>query len=275
MKTLFERIEETKDFLIQKGIESIDLGVVLGTGLGSFIHHVEVLNSIDYEEIPNFPTATVEFHSGKLILAQHAGKKLLIMQGRFHFYEGHSFESVGFGIRIIKALGAKILLMSGAAGKMRPDWNKGDLMLLKDHIHLLPGNPLIGLNDDRLGPRFPDMHQAYDSEIGAHLKLIALKQGIMLREGVYVSAQGPMLETAAEYGFLQLIGADAVGMSTTPEVIVANHSGLKVACVVVLTDECDPKNLQPINIAELLAVAGKAEQHLISIFKGLIAGINA
>lgn len=275
MRSLYEQIQETKAFLIEEGYGSIDIGIVLGTGLGGFINHVDVIRTLDYSAIPNYPSATVEFHSGKLVLASHAGKKLLIMQGRFHYYEGHSFESVGFGIRVMKALGAYCLLMSGAAGTMRADWKKGDLMLLKDHIHLLPGNPLIGVNDERLGPRFPDMHEAYDRKIGTQLKSIALANGISLREGVYVSAQGPMLETAAEYGFLQKIGADAVGMSTTPEVIVANHSGLAVACVVVLTDECDPENLQPINITELLAIAGNAEQKLISLFKGLIEAQSA
>jgi purine-nucleoside phosphorylase len=197
------------------------------------------------------------------------------MQGRFHYYEGHAFEHIAYGIRTFKALDAAFIIMSGAAGTMRKDWRKGDLMMINDHIHLLPGNPLIGVNDERLGPRFPDMSEAYDTSLQHHLMEAALSLGIELRSGVYVSAQGPMLETAAEYRFLSRIGADAVGMSTTPEVIVANHSGIPIACVVVLTDECDPDDLQPIDIPELLAVAAKAEKHLIQLIKTVIPTIDA
>lgn len=273
--SLFDQIEESAAFLRARGIDGLDGAIVLGTGLGGLTAQMEILQSIAYDDIPHFPEATVEFHSGKLLFGILEGKRVLVMQGRFHYYEGHDFASIAYGIRVFKAMGAPYVLLSGAAGTMRIDWNKGDLMLVTDHIHLLPGNPLIGNNDERLGPRFPDMSEAYNAGLNRALRAAAEEEAVDLNEGVYVSAQGPMLETAAEYRYLRNIGADAVGMSTTPEVIVANHARLPVACVVVLTDECDPDNLQAINIPALLAVAAKAEKKLIRLIKNTIQRIDA
>ena len=273
MPELFDLIEESKTYLIAQGIEEVDVAIVLGTGLGKLVEQVNIECKIAYKDIPHFPISTVEFHEGFLVYGELEGKHILAMSGRFHYYEGHSFVDVTYGIRVFKALNAKALLLSGAAGSMNLKWQKGDLMLLSDHIHLLPGNPLIGPNDERLGTRFPDMSVAYNQD----LRRIILEEAELLkqvvREGVYVSAQGSMLESPAEYRFLHRIGADAVGMSTTPEVIVANHAGLPCTAVVVLTDECDPDHLEPIHIPTLLKVAGEAELKLIELFKRIIQRI--
>ncbi len=268
---LLGQIAEAKDHLSGLEIESVEVGIVLGTGLGKLADEITNATTVDYADIPHFPEATVESHSGKLIIGDLAGKRVMAMQGRFHFYEGYSMKQITFPIRVMKAMGVKQLLLSGAAGGMNLKWKKGDLMMITDHINLLPDNPLIGKNHEELGPRFPDMSEAYSKHMNGIIRAEAQKQGIELREGVYVSVMGPMLETAAEYRFLHRIGADAVGMSTVPEVIVANHGSMPCASVVVLTDECDPDNLQPINIPEIIEVAGKAEVRLIALFKEVIA----
>lgn len=267
---LLTQIKEAQAFLLGRDIASPEVGIVLGTGLGKLADEIENQTVIDYTDIPHFPESTVESHSGKLIYGDLGGKKVLAMQGRFHFYEGYSMKQVTFPIRVMKALGVKSLLLSGAAGGMNLNWKKGDLMMITDHINLLPDNPLIGQNQEELGPRFPDMSEAYSKKINALIRDTASNLNLELREGVYASVMGPMLETAAEYRFLNRIGADAVGMSTVPEVIVANHASMPCASVVVVTDECDPDNLQPINIAEIIEVAGKAELRLISLFKEVI-----
>jgi purine-nucleoside phosphorylase len=259
--------KETLHFLENKGISQPEVGVVLGTGLGKFPTLMEVEVSVDYAEIPHFPVATVESHSGKLLFGTVGGKNVLAMQGRFHFYEGYDMKQLTFPIRVMKLMGVKALFLSNAAGALNLDYKKGDLMLISDHINLLPSNPLIGKNIDEWGPRFPDMSKPYNPGLCQLIKEAAEQFGEKLNSGVYVSVQGPMLETPAEYRFLRKIGADAVGMSTVPEVIVANHMGLPCAAVSVLTDECDPDNLVPVDIADIIAVAGKADEKLSKIFE--------
>lgn len=267
---MFTKIEETVEFLKRKGITAPEIGIVLGTGLGNLTTKITTEIEIEYSEIPHFPEATVEFHSGKLIYGTIEGKKVLAMKGRFHFYEGYDFQQITLPIRVMKLLGINYLLLSNAAGGMNLKWKKGDLMLIDDHINLLSGNPLIGNNLDTFGPRFPDMSQPYSDKLNTMLAAIATEKGITLRKGVYVAVTGPNLETRAEYRFLKIIGADAVGMSTIPEVIVANHMSLPCAAVSVLTDECDPDNLKPVDISEIIAIAGKAELSLTELFTELI-----
>ena len=270
MNQIVEKISQTARFLEEKGFTGASTAIVLGTGLGSFIDRVEVVQQISYNEIPHFPTSTVEFHKGKLILAATGNKKILIMQGRFHYYEGYSMQQITFPVRVFKELGITNLLLSNASGGMNPEYKKGDLVLLTDHINLQPENPLRGLNEPTLGPRFPDMSQPYDIRLNKLFIKTALDLSVPLQQGIYVAVPGPNLETRAEYRFLRLIGADMVGMSTVPEVIVANQIGLHCAAVSVITDECDPDNLQPVNIEEIIAVAGKADQKLSTVFKGVI-----
>ncbi len=271
---MIEKIKEATEFLKLKGIESPEIGVILGTGLGTkFIEAMEVITTVGYEDIPHFPSATVLSHEGKLIYGTIEGKKVLAMCGRFHFYEGYSMQQITLPVRVMKSLGIKNLLLSNASGNMNMDWKKGQLMLIDDHINMLPDNPLRGENYDELGSRFPDMSQPYDAGLNNHLKLIAEEQGVLLNEGVYVSVMGPNLETRAEYRFLRNIGADAVGMSTVPEVIVANHMSLPCCAVSVLTDDCDPDNLQEASIAEIIEIAGKAEVALTDLYVELIKRI--
>ncbi|MBO9200959.1 MULTISPECIES: purine-nucleoside phosphorylase [Niastella] len=270
MDHIVEKIAETTQFLKEKGFTGASTAIVLGTGLGSFIDRVEVIQQISYNEIPHFPTSTVESHKGKLILATLANKKILVMQGRFHYYEGYSMQQITFPVRVFKALGVANLLLSNASGGMNPEYKKGDLVLLTDHINLQPENPLRGVNEAGLGPRFPDMSQPYDIRLNKVFIKTALDLSVPLKQGIYVAVPGPNLETRAEYRFLRVIGADMVGMSTVPEVIVANQIGLSCAAVSVITDECDPDNLQPVNIDEIIAVAAKADQKLSSVFKSVV-----
>lgn len=267
------KIVQTVDFLRNRGLHNSEIGIVLGTGLGKLVSEIDVEVEIAYEDIPNFPVATVEFHSGKLIYGKLEGKQVLAMSGRFHYYEGYNMQEITFPIRVMKFLGVKKLLLSNAAGCMNLDWAKGDLMLLDDHINFLPDNPLFGKNMDELGPRFPDMSEPYNFELNQKLKRIANESGIPLHEGVYVAVGGPNLETRAEYRMLRKWGADAVGMSTVPEVIVANHMDMPCCCVSVLTDDCDPDNLQKVDIQDIIETAGKAEEKMIILFKKLIAEI--
>jgi purine-nucleoside phosphorylase len=265
-----EKIKESVNFLKSKGYLKPEIGIVLGTGLGGMVKEINVELIIDYDEIPNFPVSTVESHHGKLIYGELHGKKIIAMQGRFHFYEGYDFKQVTFPIRVMKLLGIKYLLLSNAAGALNLNFKKASLMMISDHINLLPGNPLTGKNNDELGPRFPDMSMAYSPEINDIIEEQAKKMGIQLNKGVYVAVAGPNLETPAEYRFLRIIGADAVGMSTVPEVIVANHMSLPCAAISVLTDECDPDHLQKVELSEILEVAAKAEVQLIKLFKELV-----
>lgn len=271
---MLNKIEETVSFLNSKGIESPETGIILGTGLGGMVDHMEVITKIDYEDIPNFPVSTVEFHKGKLIYGKFSGSLVLAMQGRFHYYEGYSMQEITFPVRVMKAMGIKHLLISNAAGAMNPHYKKGNLMLLDDHINLLGDGPLVGPNQNKLGPRFPDMSQPYSASMNDKLEQIANKEKIVLHKGVYVAVAGPNLETRAEYRFLRGIGADVVGMSTVPEVIVANHAGLPCAAISVLTDECDPDNLKPVELKDIIETAAFAEKDLIRLVKGLVAQLG-
>ena len=263
-------IEETTDYLKEKGFDAPEIGIILGTGLGQLVNHVEIIKEVSYNHIPNFPTATVEFHKGKLIYGILEGKKVIVMQGRFHLYEGYTLQDVTYPVRIMHHLGIRTLLVSNASGALNLNYKKGELMLLEDHINLQGGSPLAFKGVEQLGERFVDMSGPYDKNLNSQFETIALKNNINLHKGVYVSVFGPQLETRAEYKMLRLMGADAVGMSTVPEIIVANHLQLKVAAVSVLTDECDPEHLKPIDISEIIAMATKAEPDMITLFKELI-----
>lgn len=271
---MFDQIKEVADFLQKKGICAPEIGIVLGTGLGKLADSITIEQTISYADIPHFPVSTVESHAGKLLYGKLSGKKVLAMQGRFHYYEGYTMQQITFPIRVMKLLGVKFLLLSNAAGGLNPKFGKGDLMLLDDHINLLPANPLTGKNIDALGVRFPDMSAPYSSYLNQMLKNISSQLGILLHEGVYVSVPGPNLETRAEYRYLRTIGADAVGMSTVPEVIIANHMQLPCAAVSVITDLCDPDYLQPSKLEEILEIAAKGEEKLVKLFNQIISQIN-
>jgi len=267
---MIKYITETTDYLIAKGFEKPEIGIILGTGLGQLVDEIEILHEVSYNHIPNFPTATVEFHKGKLIYGILEGKKVVVMQGRFHVYEGYSLQDVTYPVRIMEKLGIQILLVSNAAGAINLNFKKGELMLIDDHINLQGSSPLAFKGVEQLGERFTDMSVPYNLEINRRFKDIAQNKNIILHNGVYASVVGPQLETRAEYKMLKTIGADAVGMSTVPEIIVANHLKLKAAAVSVLTDECDPNNLKPVDIPEIIAMAEKAEPNMIILFKELI-----
>lgn len=268
--TSIKYIEEAVAYLQQRGFEKPEVGIILGTGLGKIIENVNVHAEVSYNHIPNFPTATVEFHKGKLIYGTLAGKKVILMQGRFHIYEGYSLTDVTFPVRVMHLLGIKQLLISNASGAINLNFKKGEIMLIDDHINLQGNSPLAFRGVEKMGERFVDMSAPYNSEINQKLEQIAEENGIKLHKGVYASVVGPQLETRAEYRYLKIIGADAVGMSTVPEVIVANHLGLPVAAVSILTDECDPENLKPVDIEEIIAMAAKAEPNMITLFTSLI-----
>jgi purine-nucleoside phosphorylase len=263
-------ITETVEYLQSKGFKNPEVGIILGTGLGQLTSEIEVIAEVSYNQIPNFPTATVEFHKGKLIYGKLAEKTVIVMQGRFHVYEGYSLQDVTYPVRIMEKLGIKTLLVSNASGAINLNFKKGEIMIINDHINLQGSSPLAFKGVGELGERFVDMSAPYDLEINTKFKAIAKAHNIKLHEGVYASVVGPQLETRAEYRMLKIIGSDAVGMSTVPEVIVANHLNLKVAAVSVLTDECDPDNLKPVDIGEIIAMAGKAEPDMITLFKELI-----
>ncbi len=265
-----QQLQETTNYLKSNGITNPQIGIVLGTGLGKLVDEIKIEKEIAYSEIPNFPQATVEFHSGKLIYGELSGKKVIVMAGRFHVYEGYSFWEVTYGIRAMHALGISTLLVSNAAGSINLSYKKGDLMLLEDHLNLQGGSPLAFKRANDFGNIFADMLEPYSKKINNKLKEIAKQNDIQLHEGMYASVVGPQLETRAEYRMLQILEVDAVGMSTVPEVIVAKHLNLPCAAISVLTDQCDPKNLQPVNIEEIIAIAGKAEPKMITLFKELI-----
>ena len=265
-----QTVQETTNFLIEKGFSNPEYGIVLGTGLGQLVNHIKIEKEVNYSEIPNFPVSTVEFHSGKLIFGTVENKKVIVMQGRFHLYEGYSLQEITFPIRILKALGIHTLLISNASGAINLNFKKGELMLVEDHINLQGGSPLAFKNVSDFGERFTDMCEPYDLNLRNRMIDIAVKNNIILHKGVYAAVVGPQLETKAEYKYLKIIGADAVGMSTVPEVIVANHLKLPVLAISVLTDECDPDNLKPVNIPEIIELAGKAEPDLIRLFKQIM-----
>ncbi|WP_047550756.1 purine-nucleoside phosphorylase [Psychroserpens sp. Hel_I_66] len=266
-------IKETTEYLQSKGFENPEIGIILGTGLGQLTEKIEVIEEVSYNHIPNFPTATVEFHKGKLIYGTLSGKKVIVMQGRFHIYEGYSLQDVIYPVRVMEKLGIKTLLVSNASGAINLNFKKGELMLIDDHINLQGSSPLAFKGVEALGERFTDMSAPYNLDINKKFKAIAKEHGIQLHEGVYASVVGPQLETRAEYRMLKIIGADAVGMSTVPEIIVANHLNLRAAAISVLTDECDPDNLKPVDISEIIEMAGKAEPNMITLFTELIKNL--
>ena len=271
MENMVQKVTEAAEFLTGKGFSGARFAVVLGTGLGSLVNKTTVVETIPYNEIPHFVTSTVEFHKGRLVLGTIGNSKVIIMQGRFHYYEGYSMQQITFPIRVMKALGIENLLLSNAAGGMNPKFKKGDLVLIEDHINLQSENPLRGLNDAAFGNRFVDMCYPYDETLSKKLKRSARAFKIKLKTGIYVAVTGPNLETRAEYRFLRAAGADMVGMSTVPEVIVANHIGLPCAAVSIITDECDPDKLQPVNISEIIEAAGKADKKLSALFDLVIS----
>lgn len=262
-----EELQESADYLRERGIDQVDVAIVLGTGLGGLVSEIEEIGAWNYSQIPHIPVATVEYHFGKLIYGKLEGKYVLAWQGRFHFYEGYTMEQVVKPVRISRMLGAKALLISNAAGSLNPSMGKGSLMCLDDHINLFPDSPLRGSNLDMLGGRFPDMCEPYDRQLSSTLFDVARDLEIPLYTGVYAGVPGPQLETRAEYRHLRLIGADAVGMSTVPEVIAAVHMGMPCAAVSVITDECNPEHLAPFDIDEVVAVAKSAEPLLTRLFK--------
>ena len=251
-----------------------DVGVILGTGLGALAEAIEAEATIPYADIPGFVVPTVESHTGRLLLGTLAGRRVAAMQGRFHLYEGYTLRDVTFPVRVLRALGARTLIVSNVSGGMHPQWAAGDLVLLADHINLLADNPLIGPNDDRDGPRFPDLTDAYDPALRALARAVALEQQITLREGVYVAVPGPNLETRAEYRMLRAFGADIVGMSTVPEVIVARHVAMRVLGLSIITDLCLPDALEPASVERILAVARAAEPRLAALVRGVVARLN-
>ncbi|MEC7770417.1 MAG: purine-nucleoside phosphorylase [Bacteroidota bacterium] len=265
-----KQIDESVQYLKKRGFETPEIGIVLGTGLGQLVDDIENPIEAHYNHIPYFPLATVEFHTGKLIYGTIGGKKAVVMQGRFHLYEGYDFTDITYPIRVMYQLGIKKLFVSNAAGAINLDFKKGDIMLIEDHINLQGGSPLAFKNVAEFGDRFVDMSEPYDPEMRKKVEAIADREHISLKKGVYASVVGPQLETKAEYRMLKIMGADAVGMSTVPEVIVANHLRLPIVAVSVLTDECDPDNLEPVEVQEILKIAGQTEPKMIKLFKELI-----
>lgn len=251
-----------------------DVAIILGTGLGALGRAIEVGTTVEYGEIPSFPLSTVESHAGRLLFGTLGGRRVVAMQGRFHRYEGYTLQQVTFPVRVLHALGAKTLIVSNACGGMRPDWKAGDLMLIADHINMLGDSPLVGPNDPALGPRFPDMSDAYDPALRALARDIATRERITLREGVYVAVTGPNLETAAEYRMLRTIGADVVGMSTVPEVIVARHAGMRVLGISIITDMC-VEPLEPASLEKILAVAADAEPRLTALVSAVVSALTS
>ncbi|HVZ39848.1 MAG TPA: purine-nucleoside phosphorylase [Candidatus Kapabacteria bacterium] len=247
-----------------------EAGIILGTGLGHLADEIEKIAVVEYADIPGFPLATVESHSGRLIAGHLGGKVVVAMQGRFHYYEGYSMGLITFPVRVMHELGAGTLLVSNACGGMNPLFRRGDLMVIEDHINLLGDNPLIGPNDETLGPRFPDMSEPYSHRLIALAEEVAMANAIRLLKGTYVAVAGPSLETRAEYRFLRAVGADAVGMSTVPEVIVARHMNMNVLGISIITDECFPDSLAPVNVADIIAAANRAEPSLARIMAGVI-----
>jgi purine-nucleoside phosphorylase len=274
MTALIDKINDTLKVIRAKTDKEYPVGIILGTGLGGLVNEIEIDFEMDYSELPHFPLSTVESHKGKLIFGKLGGKNVVAMQGRFHYYEGYTMQQITFPVRVMKFLGVKTLLISNAAGGMNPLFKRGDVMLIADHINLLGDNPLIGANDDQLGPRFPDMSEPYNLELIKLAEEIALENKIKLQKGVFVAVAGPNLETKAEYRFLRSIGADVVGMSTIPENIVANHMGIKTLGFSIITDECFPDSLKAVDVEEIIAVAMKAEPKMTLIMKEIVKRIQ-
>ncbi len=269
-----ERIQAAVDVIRQETAAVPSVALILGTGLGELATEIELQSEIEYERIPGFPLSTVETHAGRLLLGELGGKPVVAMQGRFHRYEGYSMQQITFPVRVMRALGAQSLVVSNACGGMHPLWSAGDLVLISDHINLLGDNPLVGPNDDSLGPRFPDMSAPYDPAMRRIAREVARDLKVALREGVYVAVPGPNLETPAEYRFLRAIGADVVGMSTVPEVIVAVHGGMRALGISIVTDMCLPDALGPADIDQIIATAQAAEPSLTGLVTGVLERMN-
>jgi purine-nucleoside phosphorylase len=265
-----ESVEEAAAVVRERFGARPDVAIILGTGLGALAEEIDAQCVVEYGEIPGFPLSTVESHHGRLLCGTLGGKTVVAMQGRFHRYEGYSLQQVTFPVRVMRALGAETLVVSNACGGLNPLWEAGDLMLIADHINLLGDSPLIGPNDDRLGVRFPDMSAPYDAGLRALANRVAAQRSVTLREGVYVAVTGPNLETRAEYRFLRNIGADVVGMSTVPEVLVAVHAGMRVLGLSILTDMCLPDALEPATVERIIAVANHAEPKLTQVVLGVL-----
>ncbi len=273
MSGLILKINETLKVITEKTKDEFPVGIILGTGLGGLVKEIKIEHELDYSTLPHFPLSTVESHKGKLIFGSVGNKKVVAMQGRFHYYEGYTMQQITYPVRVMKYLGVKTLLVSNACGGMNPAFRRGDVMLMTDHINLLGDNPLIGKNEDELGPRFPDMSEPYSHELLKIAEDAALDNKIKIQKGVYVAVPGPNLETKAEYRFLRAAGADVVGMSTIPENIVANHMGMKVLGISIVTDECFPDSLKAVNVEEIIAAAMAAEPKMTLIMKEVIKRI--
>ena len=267
---MLEEIKASADFIKSKISFVPEVGIILGTGLGGLVKEIAIIYSLDYSEIPNFPLSTVEGHSGKLIFGELGGKKVMAMQGRFHFYEGYSMQQVTFPVRVMKMMGVEMLIVSNASGGVNPDFEIGDLMIINDHINFFPGNPLTGKNIEEQGPRFPDMSEAYDKKLILSAKQIASMNNIKVQEGVYLGLSGPTFETQAEYRMIKILGADAVGMSTVPEIIVARHCGILCFAISIITDLFVEGKVEKITLEEVLKVAVQSEKKMTLIIKEMM-----
>jgi purine-nucleoside phosphorylase len=273
MPSHYDMIQEARSAIGKRCALAPDIGIILGTGLGRLAGHIEKAVTIPYQDIPHFPLSTVEQHAGKLIMGQLSGKSVMAMQGRFHFYEGYSLQQVAFPVQVMKFIGVKTLIVSNACGGLNPHFTPGTIMLITDHINLLPGNPLIGPNDNRIGQRYPDMSEPYSKKLIELVLKIALENNLRAEKGIYAAMTGPSLETRAEYRMLRLLGADAIGMSTVPEVIAAVHAGIDVLGLSVVTDACLPDALEPADIKKIIAVANRAEPTLVTLIRKTLAAL--
>ncbi|MFG0290130.1 MAG: purine-nucleoside phosphorylase [Rhodopirellula sp. JB044] len=274
MLALHDKIEETCAFIRQHTGETPRAGIILGTGLGGLVGDIDVEATLNYSDIPNFLSSTATSHAGRLVIGKLGGVPVMAMEGRFHFYEGYPLQDITLPVRVFKALGCELLIVSNACGGLNPYYDSGDIMVIEDQINLMGGNPLIGINDDRLGPRFPDMCEPYDQQWIQTTLDVARREGIFPHKGVFVAVAGPCLETRAEYRFLRQIGADVVGMSTVPETIVAIHCGLKVVGLSVITDMCLPDAIKPADVNEIIATANEAEPKLRAIVRGVVGELK-
>ena len=275
MQGIHEQIRDVVAAIRTRWQATPDVGIILGTGLGGLVEQIDEEASFDYEEIPHFPRSTTTSHRGRLVCGRLCGRSVVAMEGRFHAYEGYSLQQITLPVRVMKALGAQRLVVSNACGGMNPYYRCGDIMVIDDHINLMGGNPLVGVNDDRLGPRFPDMSEPYDRGMIELAMAVARDQQLPLHRGVFVAVLGPNLETRAEYRFLRAIGADVVGMSTVPEVIVAVHCGLRVVGFSIITDCCFPDALEPADVAKIIACANEAEPRLRRLVIGVLDRLGA
>ncbi len=271
MLDLFDKIQESVAYIRKRWDGQPATGIILGTGLSSLAAQIDVAAAIDYDEIPHFPTSTATSHQGRLVCGELNGLPVMAMAGRHHMYEGYPLKQITLPVRVMKSMGASLLVVSNACGGLNPNYSTGDIMVIEDQINLMGDNPLIGINDDRLGPRFPDMSEPYNRVLIDRAMAMGRREDLVVHQGVFVAVAGPNLETRAEYRFLRLIGADVVGMSTVPEVIVAAHCGLRVVGFSVITDMCLPDALEPANVDEIIRIAGEAEPRLSRLVMGVLA----